>query len=188
MYHPMAAGQIHPVRLALRVGSSPAGVAARLRGITTALDPALRTEEVLLLDQIYREDQFEANLVVFPLAGVTLSVLLLSAAGMSALMSFTVNQRRREIGIRSDVGAQPRRLLSGIFRRALSQVGVGAGAGVVAALVLDYYLPVEEAGGLNVPGVVPVAAAFMMVVGLLAVVGPARRVLRVEPTEALRDG
>lgn len=79
-------------------------------------------------------------------------------------------------------------MLAGIFRRALSQVGVGAGAGVVAALVLDHYLPVEEAGGLNVPGVVPVAAAFMMVVALLAVVGPARRVLRVEPTEALRDG
>ena len=73
---------------------------------------------------------------------------------------------------------------------ALSQVAVGALVGILAALLLDYYLPVFATDGWkgNIPGVVPAAAAFMVVVGLLAAVGPARRSLRVEPTEALRDG
>ena len=122
------------------------------------------------------------------LVTVTLSVLLLSAAGMYAFMSFTVNQRRREIGIRAALGAQPQRLLAGILGRALGQVAVGALGGVLVALLIGYYLPVEQMGGWDVPGILPGAAALMIVVGLLAVVGPALRALRVDPTEALRDG
>ena len=107
---------------------------------------------------------------------------------MYALMSFTVKQRRREIGIRSALGAQPHRLLAGIFKRALGQLAAGASFGVLAAVLLGRYLPIEEMGGLNVPGVLPAAAAFMIVIGFLAAAGPARRGLRVEPTEALRGG
>ena len=58
----------------------------------------------------------------------------------------------------------------------------------MVALLLDYYLPFEELGGWPVRGVLSAAAALMMVVGLLAACGPVRRGLRVEPTEALRDG
>jgi len=188
LYHPMAPGQRHPASLVLRVGSTPATVARRLREITTALDPTLRVEEVVGLDEIYRQQAVGNNLGASSLAAVTLSVLLLSAGGMYALMSFTVNQRRREIGIRSALGAQPHRLLAGIFRRALVQLGLGAAGGILFALLLDSYLPIVEAGGMNVPGVVPGAAAFMVMIGLLAAAGPAQRGLRMELTEALRDG
>ena len=188
MYHAAAPGQIHPVSLALRVGPDTASVAGRLREIITSLDPTLRLDEVRSLDEIYRQHQEGNYLGAFALAGVTLSVLLLSAAGMYALMSFTIKQRRREIGIRSALGAQPHRLLAGIFKRALGQLAAGASCGVVAALLLGRYLPIEEMGGLNVPGILPAAAAFMIVVGLFAAAGPARRGLRVEPTEALRGG
>ncbi len=184
----MAPGQIHPVSLALRVGPTAASVASRLREITTALDPTLLVDEVRPLDEVYRQSRAGNNIPVYLLAVVTLSVLLLSAAGMYALMSFTVARRRREIGIRSALGAQPRRLLAGVFKRALGQVAAGAVGGVLAALLLGYYLPIEEMGGWNVPGVVPAAAALMVVVGLLSAVGPARRGLRIEPTEALREG
>ncbi len=188
MYHPMAPGQTHPVSLALRVEPTSASVAGRLREIATALDPTLRVEELRPLDEVYRQIQLSNNLGTFALAAVMLSVLLLSAAGLYALMSFTVAQRRREIGIRSALGAQPRRLLAGIFRRALGQVAVGVVVGVLAALILGAYLPIEEMGGWNVPGVLPAAAALMIAVGLLAAAGPARRVLRIDPAEALRDG
>ena len=187
MYHPAVPGQIHPLSITLRTANAN-GVAGGLREITTALDPTLRADDLLTLDEIYRQQALGNYLGAFALVTVTLAVLLLSAAGTYALMSFTVNQRRREIGIRSALGARPRRLLAGILGRALGQVAVGACGGVVVALIVGYYLPVEEMGGWNIPGVLPAAAALMIVVGLLAVLGPARRALRVDPTEALRHG
>jgi predicted permease len=188
MYHPLAPGLTHPVSLALRAEPMSARVAGRLRELSTRLDPTLHVDELLPLDEVYREYQRGNNIPAYLLAAVTLSILFLSAAGMYALMSFTVNQRRREIGIRSALGAQPRRLLAGVFKRALGQVATGASIGILAALLLSYYLPIEEMGGWNVPGVLPAAAVLMVVVGLLSAMGPARRGLRVEPTEALREG
>ena len=188
IYHPMAPGQTHPVSLALRIGPTSAAAGSRLLTVASTLDPILRVGEISTLDEVYRRSQQGNNLAAYLLAAVTLSVLLLSAAGMYALMSFTVARRRREIGIRSALGAQPSRLLAGIFRRALAQVAFGAGTGLLTATFLSFYLPIEEMGGWGVPGVLPGAAIFMIVVGLLSAVGPARRGLRINPTEALRDG
>ena len=188
LFHPAVPGQMNRVSLAVRVGSDPAGVTSRLREITAALDPALRMDEVRFIDEIHRQHQEGNYLGASALSVVTLSVLLLSAAGMYALMSFTVNQRRREIGIRSALGAQPRRLLAAIFSRALGQLAVGATGGVLVAFVLDRYVPAEQAGGWDIPGIIPAAAALMMTIGLLAAFGPARRGLGVNPSEVLRDG
>ena len=104
-----------------------------------------------------------SSLTSYPLALVTLSVLVLSAAGLYALMSFTVTRRRREIGIRTALGA-------------------------TAALYLHQTMNIEVEGGWHIPGILPAAAIFIVIVGLLAAAGPARRAVRVDPTEALRDG
>lgn len=188
MYHPMAPGETHPTSLALHMGSTPSGAADRLREITTALDPSLRVEEILPLSEIYREKAVGNNMGASALAAVMLSVLLLSAAGIYAFMSFTVNLRRREIGIRSALGAQPGHLLAGTFRRAAAQLGAGAAAGILPAILLGYYFPIELIGGWEVPGVIPATAGIMMMIGLLAAIGPARRGLRVDPIEELREG
>jgi putative ABC transport system permease protein len=122
---------------------------------------------------------------------VILSVLLLSAAGIYAMMSFTVAKRRREIGIRAALGADPRRILTGIFARAAAQLGTGVLAGItfVAALeVLGWTNPSEAGGVLDDEWILlPGVAALMLVVGLLAALGPARRGLAIQPTEALRE-
>jgi ABC-type antimicrobial peptide transport system permease subunit len=47
-------------------------------------------------------------------------------------------------------------------------------------------LPIAEAGGRSIPGIVPLSAAIMILIGLLAVAGPAHRAIRIDPTEALR--
>ena len=118
---------------------------------------------------------------------VAASVLLLSAAGLYALMAFTVAQRRREIGIRSALGAQPGQLMAAVFRRAFWQIAAGAAFGMLAAYLVGRYVPIEQIGGWPIPGVLPGAAAFMLLVGVLASLGPARRSLRMDPTEALRS-
>ncbi len=113
-------------------------------------------------------------------------MLLLSAAGIYALMSFTVSQRRREIGIRAAMGADARRLLISIFSKAAVQLGLGVAAGLAFALVLDVASSGEALGPAGLTAL-PVVALATAGVGLLAAVGPARRGLHVLPTEALRD-
>jgi ABC-type antimicrobial peptide transport system permease subunit len=113
-----------------------------------------------------------------------LSVLLLSAAGMYAMMSFTVARRRREIGIRSALGADPRRILAGIFARAARQLGAGILGGLILAAAFAWVTgDMDRRGFLLLPGV----SALMLTVGVLAALGPARRGLAVQPTEALRE-
>jgi len=200
IYHPMgsvvATGEeetrIRPVSLALHAGSSgrnsSANMAGKLREIAATADPALRVDRFRFLNEILGQEEANNSMVAYALAIVLAIVVLFSTAGIYTLMAFTVSQRRREIGIRSALGAQPSRLILGIFRRALVPVATGAALGGLAALALDLYLPVEQIGGRNVPGILPGAVAFMIVVGLLAMAGPARRALNVDSTEALRDG
>lgn len=188
VYLPAAAGAIHPASLTIRVDGEMAMMSGRLRRIATSLDPTLRIDDVQTLEAIYDDQEVGNNMGAISLSVITLSVLLLSAAGMYALMAFTVNQRRREIGIRSALGARPDHLLVGMFRRVAFQLGAGAAGGVVLAALLAYFLPAEALGGWNVPGVIPAATAFMVLVGLCAAIGPARRGLRVDPIEELRNG
>ena len=186
-YHAAAAGQVHPAHLQLRLRSGPTGLPERLRDIAASVDPALHVDEVRTLAEIYREHRFGDNLGAITIGAVTGSVLLLSAAGLYALMAFTVAQRRREIGIRSALGAQPGELLAAVFRRAFLQIAAGSAVGMLAAYLVGRYVPIEQIGGLPIPGVLPGAAAFMLLVGVLASLGPARRGLRIDPTESLRS-
>jgi putative ABC transport system permease protein len=186
-YHAAAPGQIHPAHLQLRLRGGPAGLAERLRGVAASVDPTLHVDEVRTLAEIYREHRFGDNLGAITIGAVTGSLLLLSAAGLYALMAFTVAQRRREIGIRSALGAQPGHLVAAVFRRAFWQVGAGSAVGLLGASLAGRYVPIEQIGGLPIPGILPGAAAFMLLVGVLAALGPARRGLRIDPTEALRS-
>jgi ABC-type antimicrobial peptide transport system permease subunit len=102
------------------------------------------------------------------------------------MMSFTVTSRRREIGIRAALGADARRILRSIFSRALWQLGIGVAAGMTIALLLDSGPGGELFGG-HAAIVLPIASAIIAAVGLLAALGPARRGLRIQPTEALRE-
>jgi predicted permease len=186
-YHAAAPGQIHPAHLQLRLRGGSAGLDVRLRASAASVDPTLHVDEVRTLAEIYREHRFGDNLGAITIGAVTASVLLLSAAGLYALMAFTVAQRRREIGIRSALGAQPGHLVAAVFRRAFWQIGGGSAAGMLVAYLAGRYVPIEQIGGLPIPGILPGAAAFMLLVGVLAALGPARRGLRIDPTEALRS-
>jgi hypothetical protein len=184
VYHPLASGAAHPPVLSIQYAETPpANLAQRVREIGAEVDSSLQLRRVVPLSAFYDEARSAFQSIALAVALVTAAVLLLSAAGVHAMMSFTIAQRTREIGIRSALGAQPRHLLLGIFRGTLRQLALGILAGsllsVGAFIVVGS--SVSSAGGLLVT-----VAAVMAVVALLAAIGPARRILRIETVEALR--
>lgn len=186
LYHARAPGQIHPASVAVHMrDAAPASFVSTFRNLTTAVDPTLQPREILPLDQVLDVEQRALRLSALAILIVMTSVLLLSAAGIHALMAFTVARRRREIGIRSALGAPPRSILAGVFRRTALQLSGGALAGLVVAGLLDRFSGGQMLGG-RATLLLPAVALFMIAVGLLAALGPALGGLRIEPVEALR--
>jgi ABC-type antimicrobial peptide transport system permease subunit len=99
-------------------------------------------------------------------------------------MAVAVARRTREIGIRIALGASSRRVLGIVFARAGRQLGGGIIAGNSLILLLAWRSDSLTAG-LLVSSVI--TSVLMAVVGVLACAGPARRALRIQPTEALRQ-
>ena len=187
VYHPAAVGQVQPAAIAIRMRDGIASTfTQRLREISLAVDPNLELLNIRGLDEVLRSEQWISRMTAVGFVCITLSVLMLSSAGIYALMSFTVSQRRKEIGIRLALGADWKRIVASIFSRALLQLAAGAAFG--AALVVAYE---RGSGGVILRGhaavVLPSVAFVMMTVGFLAALGPAWSSLRIEPTEALRD-
>lgn len=181
-------------------GDVAATFAHRLRDITAAVDPALELGELGNERASLRRIRRLLRLGALGIVSVTVSVLLLSAAGIYAMLSFTIAQRRREIGIRAALGANPHRLLRSIFARASAQLGTGLATGLVLAAALEWGTGgwvmggalAAESGALGSPYpafllLLPAVAAVIVAVGLLAALRPARRALSIQPSEALRE-
>jgi predicted permease len=185
LFHAAVAGHVNAATLIVRIGGGePAPFAVRLRDIAATVDPTLTLEGVETVVAAWEHTQQAMGSLGLMVIAVALSVLLLSAAGIYAMMSFTVAKRRREIGIRSALGADPRRILTGIFARAAAQLGAGVLVGLVLAVVFAWATGDVDARGFLM---MPAIAGLMLIVGLLAALGPARRGLAVQPTEALRE-
>ena len=90
----------------------------------------LQLHEVSSFDEALKREQGIMRIIGVTIALTMLSVMVLSAAGIYSLMSFTVARRRREIGIRAALGADPARMLLGIISRAFAQLGAGAAVGM----------------------------------------------------------
>jgi hypothetical protein len=186
IYHPAAVGNIDPVVLSVKVAGAAPDFINRFREIGAEVDPALQLRGVRVLADQYEGGRSALRSLAWAVGMVTASVLLLSAAGIYAMMSFTVAQRTREIGIRMALGAQPRRVLMNVFGRAVWQIGAGVLVGSIlsGAAFVALGLGLARAAPLLLP-----VAAIMALVGLLAAFGPARRGVRIQAIEALRaDG
>jgi hypothetical protein len=183
-YHPLAADVVAPLHVAVHVrGGDAAAFAPRLRAVAAAVDPTLRVDAVARMDTLSDPGLEFAAFWVRLLAVVSAVAMLLSMAGIYAVMSFTVARRTREIGIRAALGASRWRVVAAVFARPLAQVGLGIVAGgVLTAMMGDSATPAALAGALGY-------AVLMLGVCLLACIVPTRRALQVQPAEALRaDG
>ncbi|MEX2572155.1 MAG: ABC transporter permease [Gemmatimonadota bacterium] len=157
----------------------PEGFGPRLRSIAAEVDPTIRLTDVQPLGQV-GGGEATINWALTSVAWlISLLVLVLSASGIHALMSFTVARRTREIGIRAALGARAGRIVTGIFSRAFLQIGIGVLVGSALAALLGL-------GSTREVLILLAADAIMLLAGIVACAVPLRRALRIEPTEALR--
>jgi putative ABC transport system permease protein len=122
------------------------------------------------------------------MVAIVLLVMALSAAGLYSMMSVAATRRTREIGIRLAIGASPRAVLAALFARAATQVGIGI---ILANALLAPMMSAIGISELPVSFVLQsmlIASGGMLLTGLVACGVPARRALRIEPTEAVRYG
>jgi ABC-type antimicrobial peptide transport system permease subunit len=128
-------------------------------------------------------------------AALTGIAVLLSLAGIYAVLSFAVARRTREIGVRVALGASNRAVITAIFRRPLIQVAAGVAVGTLFVGVLVTLLAAPPDSVVADTSVVSSALRVLMLIGyaammfgvcMLACIVPTRRALRVQPTEALR--
>jgi predicted permease len=186
LYEPIAPGEAQRVTVFVHVRGPAAAFGPRLRAIAAAADPTLQLRDVQSVEQAYAFERRWMTMAALALVLVVGSVLLLSAGGMYAMMSFTVSQRRREIGVRAALGGGARQILTAVLARAALQLGAGVTAGLALVIVAD-----RLAGGVLISRagllIIPVTALFMVAVGMIAAAAPARHGLRIHPTEALRS-
>ena len=184
---PMLGGFFSASAIAVRTAGDPLAVIPFLREAVTASSPGASIDEVMTMDArlsaAVAQPRFYAVFVGFFAA----LALFLAAFGIYALLSYTVSQRRREIGVRMALGAQRGDVLALVVRQGAGLVAAGIVLGVLAsaasARLLESFL-----FGVAVGDRLTFVAAPLVLAGvaLVACWLPGRRAARLEPMDALR--
>ena len=187
MYFPYAQLPTRSMSLVVRSGDAPENLVPAVRSAVWELDPGLALSKVATMEAVISDTVAEPRVVTMLLALFAASALVLAAIGFYGVMSYTVRQRAREIGIRMALGARSGDVLRQTVGRGLLLTGVGAAAGLLGAFFLTRFMesllfdvtrtdPLTFVAGLIVLEVVAVLACYI----------PARRAANVDPVVALR--
>jgi putative ABC transport system permease protein len=140
------------------------------------------------MEDILDREVFQRRLQMLILAFFAGSALLLASIGIYGVLSYTVAQRRREIGLRMALGAATSDILANVIGQAVVLVGCGLAIGLAASLALTRLMSNLLFG---VTATDPITFAgvplLLLAIGLAASYIPARRAMRVDPSLALRD-
>lgn len=173
--------------LALRVRGEPMALAEPLRRALQTLDPAMPVSAIRPFEALAADLN---QLRVFRLRLMTIFsavALSLAAIGLYGVISYGVQQRRQELGIRMSLGADARRLLGLLLRQGLALLLIGLALGLVGALLLGRSLSAQLFGvGSVEPGVLLAVSGVLGAVGLAACLIPSLRAVRVDPVQSLR--
>jgi predicted permease len=192
-YIPATPDQFDQIHMMVHVrGGDPMTLAPQVREAAAAVDPALRLVNLKRVNEANNDVVWVMTLwmrITAVMAGVA---MVLSLAGIFAVLSFTVARRTREIGVRVALGASRQRVVFATFRRPLFQVALGVVVGTAIIFAGAMMLRNTELPGFERPLTVQDMAMIagygivMLGVCMLSCVVPTRRALNIEPTTALR--
>lgn len=185
VYMPLAQAGPRTLNLLVRSRVTPAGTFRSLRQAVASIDPELPVVESVMrdrlassLDGIFR---VAAVLTAFAVAAAGLAAL-----GIFGLMSYVVRQRRREIGVRIALGAEPGAIIWMVVKRGIRLAMLGAGIGLGLALLETRWLGDMLFGtGQTVPLALAGVLTLLLLAGVAACWIPAQRAARIHPVEAI---
>jgi predicted permease len=168
-----------------RAGSS--GLRRELQQAVASINASLAIADVKTLETVYERSLARASFTLALLAIAGGMALLLGVVGIYGVVSYSVSQRNREIGIRLALGAHLAGVIRLFVREGLVVSGIGAAFGLAVALVLTRLMKslLFEVSPAD-PLTYLVASAGLILAAALASYLPARRATRVDPVEALR--
>ena len=188
IYFPFAQYPTRGVSLMVRTAVPPMTLAEMLRREIWKVDGTLAVTDVRTMEQA-KAQSFSATSFQSVLLGAFAGLaLVLAATGIYSVLSYSVSQRTREIGIRVALGARATSIHARILSGGMKAVLLGITIGLTAALVLTRFMTtlLFEVGATD-PATLSIAALILIGVALLACYLPARRAARVNPMVALRD-
>jgi len=181
-----------------RFGDNTMSLVIRGVGNTANLTPAIREAiwsvdkdqpilQVAMMDVLLAASEAQRRFALILFETFGLVALTLAAAGIYGVLSYTVTERTREIGVRLALGAERRNVLSLILRHGLKLTLIGIGLGLLMALAFTRLLTNLLYGvGARDPSIFGGVAIALIVVALLACYWPARRATKIDPLVALR--
>jgi putative ABC transport system permease protein len=176
------------INLVIRTASDPAAFTPTLRSAVRDIEPTAALDEVGTLASRVSESVGQPRFATAVLAMFATLALVLAATGLYGVLSYSVSQRRREIGIRSALGATRGNLIGLVVRQGLIVTVVGLVLGMLASVLATRLMQPLLFGitPLDVPSFA-VMPAILLMVAMAACVVPARRAAATDPAETLRS-
>ncbi|HET7025375.1 MAG TPA: ABC transporter permease, partial [Gemmatimonadales bacterium] len=172
---------------AVRTSGDPLGAVNAIRSVVQSVDPNLAMANVNTMTALVESSTGPRRFAMLLLGGFAALALTLAAIGLYGVMSYTVTQRTRELGVRVALGAEAGQVLGLVLGQGLRLALIGVGIGLVTSLLMTRFL-----SGLlydlstTDPTTFAVLSALLVLVALLASYLPARRATKVDPMVALR--
>ena len=171
----------------VRAAQQPEALLQSLRAAVAELDPQLPVEDLETLSQRVRQSTALERMVSLFTGSFALLATLLAAIGLYGVVSYGLNQRLREFGLRLALGAPPQRLRRMVFGQVGRMAGIGLVLGLMVALIAGRSAESLLFGlSAHDPGVLLGALGLLLAVALLAALPAARRAARIDPMQALR--
>jgi predicted permease len=188
VYVPLAQKYSDAMVLFVRTQGDPRGILMPVQQEVRAAAPRVLVSSVRTGDEIVDGGLFQARMAVGLLTAFGVVALGLASIGLYGILAYSVNQRKREIGLRMALGATQTNLLRLVLKEGMLMVGIGVLIGLVCAQIVGRLLSGMLFGvSASDPLSVAAAALTLSAVALLACYVPAYRATRVDPIVALHE-
>jgi len=176
-----------PLSWTIRTKGDPLSASAPAQHEFESLDAQLAPSKILTMNQVIAQSTARDNFNVLLLTVFAAVALSLAAVGIYGLMSYAVQQRTQEFGIRMALGADRGKIMRMVLGQSMILAAIGTGIGLIAAFGLTRLLSVFLFGVKSTdPLTYGMVAVILAAIALFAAFVPARRATRVDPMLALR--